>query len=118
METENRPDTNGVCEPFVVLTQEIWELLPMQIGNGTPGALKQLLPPCPASPTSSLPLKKATPRGLSSPVAIVVTDGAAAAGIASNAATTPAPSTPTTCPLPKSHSSLDPTPPVSPVPPQ
>src|SRR6202521_1727047 len=86
---EKRPETSGVCVPFDLLTHETCDVPPMQIEKpgGAPGMAKQSLPPCPAPPTTSLPWKKAIPRGLSSPVVTVVTVGAAPTGIGSRAAT-------------------------------
>src|SRR5258708_34663967 len=59
-DTENRPDTNGGCEPVVAVTQDIWELCPMQSGNGTPGPLEQWLPPGRAAPTRGYPMDERT----------------------------------------------------------
>src|SRR5260370_16786029 len=94
----------------------MWRMGEWESEKGTTWALNRSLPLCPASRTSSWPLKKAAARGLSSPVAIVVTDGAAAAGIGSNAATTPAASSANRCRFRKSHSSMDLTRSVSPGP--
>jgi len=66
-----------VCVPDAVFTHEICELRPKQVSGFVADAGIQLVPPWPASATTSFPLKKSTPRGLSKPDATAT--GAAAA---------------------------------------